>query len=222
MRSADAILSRHARVWLDATTWRRHLKTSIDDHRLALVDQWIARGNALVARRRDASAPPDDCHLGVALPLRADRLRVAVVVDRAAVVRVDRPLRLDEVVAYAPGAHRVALMALHRRAIEIGTVFRVYGSFAWQAISGEPCVTSRSDLDLLWDARGPAHVAQVIALLEAWEGDHGLRADGEARFANGDAVAWRELAHSTARVLVKRDDGVALEPSPLATSRTCA
>jgi phosphoribosyl-dephospho-CoA transferase len=221
-RDPTATWSRHARVWLDATTWQRHLRGSIDEEPWALVADWIERGNALVARRRDAQAPADDCFLAIALPLRAGRARIAVVVGRDAVVRVDRPLRLDEVAAHAPDSRRAALDALERSGVAIGVVFRVYGSFAWQAICGEPCVTSRSDLDLLWDARDATQVAQVIDLLARWELDHGLRADGEARFPNGDAVAWRELGAATARVLVKREDGVALATSPLATMTVCA
>ncbi len=57
--------------------------------------------------------------------------------------------------------------------------------------------------------------ARVIDVLREWERTHGLRADGELRFADGAAIAWRELGSAAARVLVKRDDGVALEPSPL-------
>ena len=220
MRSIDfARLARHARVWLDAATWRTHLQAPLDDTHAAHLDEWIGRGNALVGRRRVASARADDCFLGVALPLRADRLRIAVIVDRAAVVRIEPPLRLSEIVDGAPPVHRAALVELQRRGAAIDTGFRVFGSFAWQSIAGEPCVTPRSDLDLLWDARDPTHAARVVELLADWETCFTLRADGEARFPNGDAIAWRELTGRAHRVLAKRDDGVALVPSPLAPHR---
>jgi phosphoribosyl-dephospho-CoA transferase len=217
MRSTDT--RRHDRVWLAAATWRSHLVGELDDQRSALLDDWIARGRALVARRREPSATADACFLAVALPLSAGRTRIALTVDRKAVARVAAPLRLDEVIDRAPNDRRAALAALHERSAAIDTRLHVYGSYAWQTIAGEPCVTPSSDLDLLWDARDAAHVERMLALLSAWEIEHGLRADGEARFADGAAVAWRELYAQTSRVLVKRDDAVALESSPLSTMR---
>ncbi len=172
------------------------------------------------AASRDA--PADTCFAAVALPSASDRIRIAISFADEAIVRTASPLRLDEVIAAAPTDRRPALDHLRARAATIGTTLHVYGSFAWQAICGEACVTPSSDLDLLWDARDANHAATVIATLRDWESTHGLRADGEARFADGGAVAWRELASSAARVLVKRDDGVALESSPLRTAPVTA
>ena len=206
--------SRHDLVWLDAVTWRDGLRSSLDEARTAEVDDWVRRGRALVTRRRDADADADGCCLGIALPLAAGRRRIGLVVDRQAVTRVAAPLALDAVIDAAPLRWHAALRDLHRRAAEVDTPLRVYGSFAWQAISGEACVTSTSDLDLLWDARDDDQVSRAIGLLLEWERDSGLRGDGEVRFADGDAVAWRELTTGASRVLVKRDDGVMLKPLP--------
>ena len=208
MSSTDARPSaphppRHSRVWLDPATWRSHLRGAHEE--VEVVAAWVERGRALVARRHDGSG---DCCLGLALPLAHGRRRIAVAVDRAAVARVAPPLALAEVVDGSPPEWRDAL----GRLAAIGA-FRVYGSFAWQALSGERYVTPASDIDLLFDAVEATQVAGIVASLQRWECETGRRADGEARFANGDAVAWRELATTTGRVLVKRDDGVALRPS---------
>ena len=215
--------SRHDRVWLDPATWHEALRSGLDDAHAAEVDAWVRRGRALVTRRRDADVQADvpadvDADavcLGIALPLASGRRRIALVVDRAAVIRVDAPLGLDEVIDVAPLPWRDALHDLHRRAVEVETPLRIYGSFAWQAISGEACVTATSDIDLLWDARDNDQVARMIHTLLAWEGDSGLRADGEVRFADGDATAWRELTTGASRVLVKNDAGVALKSMPV-------
>ncbi len=123
---------------------------------------------------------------------------------------------MTEVIEHAPVARRPALAELVARGAALDTTFAVYGSYAWQAISGEACVTSGSDLDLLWAAHDAAQVARVVDLLLRWERDCDLRADGEARFADGADIAWRELAGDATRVLVKRADRVAIEASPLA------
>jgi phosphoribosyl-dephospho-CoA transferase len=209
-------LRRHDRVWLDATRWFAALTTPLADEGRAALEEWLAHGRACVARRRDADARPDVACLALALPLAQDRRRIAFAVERSAVTRVDAPLSIDEVVASAPAHRRPALTALSDEARALATPLFAYGSFAWQSISGEACVKETSDLDVLWDARAADQVALMIAAIERCEASHGLRIDGEVRFPDGAAVAWRELSATTARVLVKRDGGVALERSPLA------
>ena len=86
----------------------------------------------------------------------------------------------------------------------------VYGSFAWQALTGERYLAPGSDIDLLWRPRDTAQLDSLIAALIEWEQETGRRADGEVLLANGDAVCWRELASGSARVLVKSDAAVAL------------
>lgn len=202
--------TRHERVWLHPSSWRAALREPLDDETIEHVDRWIRRGRATVARRRDAGRGDDDRCLGIALPIAHGRRRIALVVDRQAIVRIAPPLSLEAVVDAAPFRCRAVLADLARRADARGTALSVYGSFAWQAISGEACVTAHSDLDLLWDAESADAAERTIALLVEWEAASGLRADGEVRFPNGDAVAWRELTTDASRVLVKRDDGVAL------------
>jgi phosphoribosyl-dephospho-CoA transferase len=204
--------TRHDRVWLHPSSWRAGLRAELDAGTVEQVDRWIRRGRAAVARRRDPHCGDDDRCLGIALPIAHGRRRIALVVDRQTVVRVEPPLTLDAVIDAAPFRCRAALADLSRGARDTGTTLSVYGSFAWQAISVEACVTAHSDLDLLWDAATPADADRVIALLLDWESASGIRADGEVRLPNGDAVAWRELASDASRVLVKRDDGVALRP----------
>ena len=203
---------RHARVWLDRATWRSALTAPLEADGMAALDGWIDAGRAVVARRREC--PGAALTLAVALPLAADRLRIGFAVDPRVVVRIAPPLTLAETIASAPADWRAPLTALHDRGMHIGTTFRVYGSLAWQAISGEACVRAGSDVDLLWTAASVDDVDRVLALLADWEAVGPLRADGELLLPDGDAIAWRELTRPTERVLVKHQDRVSLQPSP--------
>ncbi len=212
MRSTD--VRRHDRVWLDAATWRAHRRAPLGADASRALDDWIGRGRALVVRRRDPDAAADGCCAAIVTPLASGRARIAVVVAFDAVVRVAPPLRLEDVAESAPADRRDALAALASDAARLGTPLAVFGSYAWQTIATEPYVTPSSDVDLLWDARDAVHAATVVGLLRRWEATHGWRLDGEARLADGACVAWRELDAAASRVLVKRDDRVALEPRP--------
>ena len=202
----DSRPARHARVWLDRATWRSSV-LQVDANDVEPLDRWVAAGRSLVACRRDP-AIADACVLGVGLPTRR---RLAVVVQAGAVTRVEPPLRLEAVVDAAPAGWRAALRDLGERGELVSTHFHVYGSLAWQAISGDSHIGPASDIDLLWSATSPRQVDQVVTLLLRWEAETGLRADGEALLPHGGGVSWRECAARPERVLVKEADRVSLQ-----------
>jgi hypothetical protein len=118
------------------------------------------------------------------------------------------PLRLDDALTHAPAGWQSALTELDAAAMDVGIELRVFGSLAWQALSGLQYVTPQSDIDLLWHPQSHVKLQQGIVLLKRWEQDSGLRADGEMLFGGSNAVSWREWATlkpaGDQRVLVKR------------------
>jgi len=127
-------------------------------------------------------------------------------------MRIAEPLALRAIVARAPVHLRAYLDALDERARDRGVRLRVYGSFAWQALTNWNYVTPESDLDLLVTPVDAGALDAAIASLTREEAAAPIRLDGEIVFPGGDAVSWREwcAADRGARVLVKRVDGVAL------------
>lgn len=146
--------------------------------------------------------------VGLALPPAQGRRRIALSVSEHDIVRCTPPLLLGDALTHAPVRWRPALTELDAAARDIDIELRVFGSLAWQALSGLPYLTPQSDIDLLWHAHSHTRLQQGIALLARWEQESGLRADGEVLFGEGSAVSWREWARlesgSDRRVLVKR------------------
>ena len=120
-----------------------------------------------------------------------------------AVIRTSAPLTLQTALVSAPPDWRPPLRDLVDAARHRGVTFHVYGSIAWQHLSGEPYVTPLSDVDLLWATGDAALLADVLSLLNAWQASTGLRADGELLLPGGAAVAWKELLTRSDKVLVK-------------------
>ena len=144
----------------------------------------------------------------MALPPVQGKRRIALSVAAHAIARYTPPLRLADALAHAPAAWQPALAELVSAATKLDLELRVFGSLAWQALSGLQYLTPQSDIDLLWHPQSNAQLQQGIALLVRWEQDHGLRADGEVLFGSNNAVSWREWATLKSgkdqRVLVKR------------------
>src|SRR5450759_2873300 len=146
--------------------------------------------------------------VGLALPPAQGKHRIALAVAAHDIARYTPPLRLADAIAHAPAAWQPALAELDAAAIHIDLELRVFGSLAWQALSGLNYLTPQSDIDLLWHPLSNTQLQQGIALLARWEQSSGLRADGEVLFGGSSAVSWREWSTLKSgddqRVLVKR------------------
>jgi phosphoribosyl-dephospho-CoA transferase len=92
----------------------------------------------------------------------------------------------------------------------------VFGSLAWEALSGENYRHAESDIDLIVDVETMAQFDAMLSALQQAAGQLSCRLDGEIRFPDGNAVAWREVAANrespAAAVLVKGPQEVALQP----------
>lgn len=212
MPSSESALRRHDLVWLDETRWRDALLTPLPGEWLEPLSRWFSRGRPAVVRRRDSNAARA-LSLGVALPPAQGKLKFPLLVDPSALVRSSGPLTLAAAAVSAPTHWQTWLQCMLVSARRIGVELRVYGSVAWQHLSGEPYLTPSSDVDLLWSAGNPTQLEEMLEILIQWQRASGLSADGELLFFDG-AVAWKELLSRPSNVLVKRT--AALEMRPLA------
>lgn len=194
-------MHRHDLVWLDPQAALTALSAG-DEPRLR---SWLQARLPLVVARRDPPADADQLRLGVPLPLAEGRARLALRVAADQVQRLQPPPLLEEVLHSAPAAWQAALQALQASCRTLPASPRVFGSFAWQALTGLPYLHAGSDLDLLWEVDGPGQAKAICRVLQRWEHQHGMRADGELRFGGNAAVNWREYAGAAPQVLVKAD-----------------
>jgi len=203
------LLPRHHLVWLDRLVWG-DFSGRLDKPTRAIVRAWFDRDLPAVARRHAEDDPENAVPLGIPSTPREGRLRIAFNVPQSRVRKTEPPLALCRVISSAPPAWQAALTELNTsfRVARIGV--RVYGSLAWQHITQEDHVTERSDVDLLLKPEDRPQLELALALLQDWEVQTGLRADGEFLLPDGAAVAWRELLHARGRVLVKSSRSLTL------------
>lgn len=195
---------RHAFVRL-AEGWQRQLRTPLPDSDRQRIEAWRLTARPLVVARGEPADAADVVRLGLALP---DKTRLGFGVTTAAVIGVRPPPTLDEVMTAAPPSWTEAL----RSAVAIGrhhqVTVGVYGSLAWQALTGLAYLRAGSDVDLLLMASQWGALMDVSAALAAVDGSP--RLDGEALLPDGAAVAWRELAGVPTRLLLKGRAGICL------------
>jgi phosphoribosyl-dephospho-CoA transferase len=207
-------LRRHKLAWLSPQGWR-HALAAAPEHAQAL-QSWRREDWPLVARRQDADAAAGEWALGLPLPPCPvkGKVRIALRVPSSAVLRSSEPLALMSVLPVLPERWQSAAAALAAQAAAQHVMLRVYGSAAWQALTGLPYIGTRSDIDLLFYPDSMAALQAGVGLFRR-HADH-LPLDGEIVFPSGRAVAFKEWLMALEggegmRVMVKDEAGVSLQ-----------
>lgn len=207
----EPALRRHDLVWLHAAAAAEcavaagPCSAAVADAG-ALLAAWIAAGRPLIATRQAASLAPGRVQLGLALPPRQGKLRLAFIVPAEAIGRIEAPPLLATVCRALPPFWQAEAARLLALAPIEACAPRVFGSAAIGALTGLDTLGAQSDLDLLFE---PSSRTDALAVLDALR-VHAFdvrqpRIDGEIRNPVGQAVAWRELAGAIGKVLVKHD-----------------
>lgn len=202
-------LSRHTLVWIRPECRAAVAAQVNDDAMHAQIATWLAVDRPLVVARQPCEVTQQHTiAVGLAMPPAQGKCRIALSVAAHDIARYTPPLLLADAIMHAPVEWQSALAELDAAATGIDLELRIFGSLAWQALSGVNYMTPQSDVDLLWHPLSNAQLQQGIALLVRWEQSSGLRADGEVLFGGSSAVSWREWAALKSgdgqRVLVKR------------------
>lgn len=196
-RDTIARVSRHAFVLL-GDAWRTHLRAPLPAKHEVLVDAWQAQGRPFVVARGQPGDEAGTLRLGLALP---DKTRIGLNIATDAVASVQQAPCLADTFAAAPASWVETLAKVQAIAERHDVAIAVYGSLAWQALTGLACVRPGSDVDLLITSVRWTGLERVTMALAALSG--APRLDGEALLPGGAAVAWRELARAPVRLLVK-------------------
>ncbi len=180
----------------------------------AAIAAWIADERPLVVSRQGVRA--GQVQLALTLPARLGRQRIACTVNREEVLLTRPPLAVGDCLPRLGSGARAVLADLDATIQASGARLGVFGSLAWEVLSGESYRHAESDIDLICDLRSHRQLDDSLHALSAASARMTCRLDGELRFPGGDAVAWRELAaccHRPAtQVLVKGLYEVKLKP----------
>jgi phosphoribosyl-dephospho-CoA transferase len=178
----------------------------------AWIESWLARGGPLVVARQPAAE--GRVALGIALPASHGAARIACSVDAGDIARLRGPITVDEAATalLPPEASALARFAgvLAGHVVQLG----VYGSTAWQFLTGETYRHAQSDIDVICDVASRSGFTACLAAFADAARYFPTMIDGELRFAGGRAVAWRELHNACnggpAVVLAKSEREIAL------------
>lgn len=198
-----AHLARHMLVRVDPAVWTTLLHGQAAHW---LVAGWSRAGWPLIVRAR-CSGHDDQIDVGLPLPPFAGKLRLAFRVPYTAIVFADAPPLLADAARCAPPAWRDTIARL----LELDGDVRVFGSLAWEHVTGLRYLGETSDLDLVFPRERGGGLLDRAAALAAIAAAAPMTIDAEILRLDGAAVQWRELASCDDQLLVKTLYGPRLE-----------
>ncbi len=210
MKKSD-MPARNQWVALSDAAWQGLAAAAPDAQARDIVAHWQAHSLPLVVCSQPPGLGPETLAVGLPAPLRWSRRRLALQ------VALDQVQQHGEFPPLADVLHDDASQALARALAALGAIARVYGSHGWQALTAEAYVHAASDIDLQIPVPSFAAACRALPLLQ--QARLPGRLDGEFVFPQGQAIAWRELAHllhagqPAMQVLVKSLDGPRLMPA---------
>jgi len=185
-KSAVNVFRRHAFVRLAEGAWCEATPEGGD---VEVLREWVAHGRPLIVRRPCLSDEGLEVYLGLALP---GKKRMAFRVPVAGIKSIEPP----------PVWEGEGIRAS-------GFVFRLYGSRAWELLTGLPYVTPDSDLDLLVDIDSSADWMSFLSADLRLPDE--LRVDLEVIFSGDASFSWREYLGPAEDILIKSNRRVWLE-----------
>jgi phosphoribosyl-dephospho-CoA transferase len=200
---------RHDLVFVSPEGWHALLEMRGDLAADPLVGCWPVMGWPTI-RRRALPGEATGLALGLPLPPSAGKKRLSLLADVGHVVSVARPPSLREVRASAPRHWWLTLDRLDELALRHAVDVRIFGSLAWQSLTGLDYVTDRSDLDVLLEFHRETDLDRLAADVAAIETAAPMRLDGELMREDGAAVNWREFHAGASELLVKTIGSVAV------------
>ena len=200
---------RHTLIHPHIETWSRKLTARPELAAQPLVRDWVARGWPLIARRPSAH----EAHgipVGLPLPPSAGKARVALMLNHDDIDRAEPLPTLAAALETAPVTWRPALHALVATAAAHQVSVYVFGSLAWQHLTGLPYLSPTSDVDLAWSAPSRDRLDALLHAIAEVERAAPMGVDGEIVLRDGAAANWRELHDCRTDVMLKTSNDVIL------------
>lgn len=185
---------RHSLVHLSADGWERVIRA----HDLSLHPtfiEWQDKEFPLVVRRQKGIKQNE---VAVGIPVN-----IGFTIEKRDVLKLSPPLELKAAIGYVP-----SLAKLLSDLEEQGLSCSLFGSLAWQALTGRPYLHDKSDIDLLFFPKTKKELTQGLKIFQFHS--KYLPLDGEIGFPTGHYVAWKEWMNRSSKKLVKGTNTVQL------------
>ena len=203
----DLRLQRHQLIRLFPSAWERLLTSQHGLVAELWLKKWADYHWPLIVRR-PLPKETGGVSLGLPLPPSAGKQRIALQVRRADIASVAPLPSLLDVIRVTPQAWRSSLRQLAQLERLYHVRCGVFGSVAWQRLTGLDYLGPDSDLDVVWSLPHRTQMTEFLTRLAEIDSHAPMRIDGELIREDGAGVNWRELHSGASELALKSWTGV--------------
>jgi phosphoribosyl-dephospho-CoA transferase len=200
-------LKRHQLVQLFPAAWERLLASQhglVAEHWL---ETWADHHWPLIVRR-PLPGETGGVPVGLPLPPSAGKQRIALQLRCADIASVAPLPSLLDVTPVTPQGWRSSVRQLAELAQLNHVRCGVFGSLAWQRLTGLGYLGPDSDLDVVWSLPHRTLMTEFLIRVAEIESHAPMRIDGEITREDGAGVNWRELHAGASELALKSWTGV--------------
>lgn len=165
------------------------------------IHEWISHGYPVIVRRPGICKNGNGVHCGIPLPPAEEKKRISFIASFD-VIEEKREL---------PSLRSIELERVYdfvKLCDKNGFIPNVFGSLAWETITGLKYFTESSDIDILFNISSNAELYRLQAMLSSLPEKLIKLFDIEIVLWNGDAFSWREFLNSSKKIMVKNINDV--------------
>jgi phosphoribosyl-dephospho-CoA transferase len=207
--AVDLPLKRHQLVKLYPAAWERLFTSQHDPAAAVWLKKWASHHWPLIVRR-PSPGETGEVSVGLPLPPSAGKQRFALQVRFEDIASKAHLPGLLDVIQVTPKSWHSSVRQLAQLAQHYQVQSGVFGSLAWQRLTGLGYLGPDSDLDIVWSLPHRTQFTEFLARLGKIESRAPMRIDGELTREDGAGVNWRELHAGASEVVLKSWAGVCL------------
>jgi triphosphoribosyl-dephospho-CoA synthase len=201
---------------INSVTFNRHDLLFLDgldlsDHPdRAVIAKWIGSGRPVIVRRPGLAFGGEGVHCGIPLPPEHGKKRIAFIVPKNFIKRRDKLPGLEKCLQHLPPPQQLQMAGFLNACRENNFNPEVFGSLAWQHLTGLNYLHENSDIDLRFRIKNSIELEQLAAVLRLFSQPCGKLCDIELELWNGMAFSWREFINDSPQIMIKTVNDVFL------------
>jgi triphosphoribosyl-dephospho-CoA synthase len=175
-----------------------------------LIEKWLESGQPVIVCRPGIAVGGESVHCGIPLPPKQGKKRISFTAPMNSITHRAGLPELEKCMGLLPESRQLQLSEFLDSCREINFSPEVFGSLAWQHLTGLDYLHEESDIDLRFRIKNSMDLERLSVMLRRFLQFCDKLCDIELELWNGMAVSWREFINDSPQLMIKTVNDVFL------------
>ena len=194
--SNSVIFNRHDLLFLDESDFSGHPDSTV-------IAKWLESGHPVIVHRPGIAFGGEGVHCGIPLPPGEGKNKISFIAPIASIKRCAGLPDLEKCLGHLTGSRQLQLAEFIDSYRKNNLRAEVFGSLAWQHLTGLTYLHEDSDIDLRFRIKNPMTLERLASILRQFPQICGKLCDIELELWNGMSFPWREFINGSTQLMIK-------------------